>query len=1306
MTDLPKIAFANRPDLVGYAPDSPTRQSKYIEAVQRLVASIRARNAPIDPKDVRGKRRLDPSRPDVSNTLRSYLRQLEMFSYWCRGKYGYELDPKDVTRRIAFEYLEWMSTLQDPNINVLRTRDAPGEGGIVFAALERTVKLSKTGQVGLREIYEQLPPSAAQKYSLDAAGMKKLHGLFGKLIIQYRSILRLPTIAALRAEVGGIYSPKETDYLMFRYSIRPRIVYQPASIRSALGALSSLWEAMTEGDNVEGGEAPLQYNPWRGRRSPMALAHARHKEQMRRVEKRVISNPIIDALIEATVGTDLESRRNRAALLTLIYTGVRAEELVGALRRDLVNVDDVLSLRVFGKGDKLRTIPIYSEVREAFAQLDVKLEEMSQSGSRDPDARWLAAYATTLLQSKDAPIIPSMPRWGANYRDSDPTKAALEPLDTSGLRAILNKLQDRARVYDRQIEIVRPLNPEEAALVHPHALRHYAATAAQQAGLPMEEVQRMLGHEDLRTTQTYVHISPKSMTQFGAYIAYARSGAVMSPEEAAKLKTRKKSELEDPSIMAAPAQRPGKRSIPSKPKPASETFRPPAKTEPAQPAVEPQPQPQEQEQGEALPIDLDAPIAWPFWAYQLGAEVLDLYLPQGYQANRLPKGQGARLTLRIGRLSRLPWWAGRANKWKFEQMAPIVSYFQMFSTEQNSESIRKPLESAWEEVLEKHGVTAASAYSEWVAEILGHASAMWFDAMRTRVDEDGLPEEWITFDEPARPSDEIVRMHPTRKILEWFEKNALAAEAPIVRTPPSWMRWNGSIRIVSVEPLQVPEGSEEKAFRTVIQVDQLPGIDSYFKPRKQTEVDMDVDIFHPGPGKGSKRVRYRNNSRKWSHGIVTKREIDPSEPLKALVTIEGDLIPDDVRVLQASWDEVKREKAKRSAGEYYPMLADMVKLPEWFFSDDPLAELPKKELDELREWLDKIQGRALSRVRVTSSASELWNLMLSWRDASVRSRQPGLSFDEEALRRQAVLDYEDRIRKLSIEMFTVEINPSMIVGQKGANWARQAKKTDAQAFQMMAPELNASIERELERAGATIEQLAAWAKKLPAGEKRIFAYVQMKLGAHIPITKWGLSAAVIQTQEGGLLSQANLNWQDGTIKHSEAFKRQFFLSHGTDSECVVRRMVRHLWERKKSHDFEYLSKSPGPTKPIHRDILHRHINALMAYLIPCPKKIEEKLRTLLEQTGAPLQFRNMQEALDEESLGQFKDQPMELRKWWLAYKGEQELETELGMRIGYLEQIDERYEPERRGQAKPNLGKAVRVVPNFVSLAFAEYWPV
>lgn len=146
------------------------------------------------------------------------------------------------------------------------------------------------------------------------------------------------------------------------------------------------------------------------------------------------------------------------AILELLYAGgLRVSELCGL---DVGSIDDARqAVRVIGKGDKERTVPIGAPARRAL------------------DA-WLARRHELVT-----------PRTGA----------ALFPGERLGARVDPRVVR---RIVHRALGLV-----EGAPDLGPHGLRHAMATHLLEGGADLRAVQEMLGHSSLGTTQIYTHVA-------------------------------------------------------------------------------------------------------------------------------------------------------------------------------------------------------------------------------------------------------------------------------------------------------------------------------------------------------------------------------------------------------------------------------------------------------------------------------------------------------------------------------------------------------------------------------------------------------------------------------------------------------------------------------------------------------------------------------------------------------------------------------------------------------------------------------
>ncbi len=149
--------------------------------------------------------------------------------------------------------------------------------------------------------------------------------------------------------------------------------------------------------------------------------------------------------------------RDVAILEVLYASGIRVSELCGL---DLNSLDDARqALRVVGKGDKERVVPIGIPARKA---LD----------------RWLDRRPELVTPRSHAALF-----LGERLGDR---------IDPRMVR----------RIVHRAVELV-----DGAPNIGPHGLRHAMATHLLEGGADLRSVQELLGHSSLATTQIYTHVS-------------------------------------------------------------------------------------------------------------------------------------------------------------------------------------------------------------------------------------------------------------------------------------------------------------------------------------------------------------------------------------------------------------------------------------------------------------------------------------------------------------------------------------------------------------------------------------------------------------------------------------------------------------------------------------------------------------------------------------------------------------------------------------------------------------------------------
>lgn len=179
---------------------------------------------------------------------------------------------------------------------------------------------------------------------------------------------------------------------------------------------------------------------------------------------RPISPEDIDALLAAPAAERGARGIRDKALLELLYaTGMRVTEVV-SLEVDDVNLASS-TVRCIGKGSKERIIPLYSKAVRA-------LEEYLEKGR-----------LSLIKDSEEKALF-------VNHRG--------ERLTRQGLWLIIKR-------YVKQVGI--------SDLVTPHTLRHSFATHMLNGGADLRNVQKLLGHANISTTQVYTQVSNKHLRE-------------------------------------------------------------------------------------------------------------------------------------------------------------------------------------------------------------------------------------------------------------------------------------------------------------------------------------------------------------------------------------------------------------------------------------------------------------------------------------------------------------------------------------------------------------------------------------------------------------------------------------------------------------------------------------------------------------------------------------------------------------------------------------------------------------------------
>lgn len=218
---------------------------------------------------------------------------------------------------------------------------------------------------------------------------------------------------------------------------------EKASQARSLSGVKSFFNFLLISDRIESSPAEFVLTPKFGRHLP-----------------DVLTTGEIDRIIAAVDGTTPKEIRDAAMLEVLYSCGLRVSELTSLRIRDLFFGEGYI--RVTGKGDKQRLVPISSTARERIHRY-LEVRRSARAGEE-----------TLFL----------------NNRGSSLTRVMIF--------TILREAARRAGIEKK---------------ISPHTFRHSFATHLLEGGASIRQVQELLGHESILTTEIYTHLDDSHLWQ-------------------------------------------------------------------------------------------------------------------------------------------------------------------------------------------------------------------------------------------------------------------------------------------------------------------------------------------------------------------------------------------------------------------------------------------------------------------------------------------------------------------------------------------------------------------------------------------------------------------------------------------------------------------------------------------------------------------------------------------------------------------------------------------------------------------------
>ncbi len=231
-------------------------------------------------------------------------------------------------------------------------------------------------------------------------------------------------------------------------SLRTARSLSPASVVRHLATIKVFYRWLRARGRMDNDPTELLERPHRWKSLPDVLSPRQLRDLL--AAPQPLENP--KNSIDSTLWI-----RDRAMLELLYASGLRATEITSVEHQHILA--DIGVVRVVGKGDKARLVPMGTPARRAITRyLDECRPKLLRPDGRDKGKLFLSRTGRPL-----------------------------------GRDSVWNIVTDAARLAGLRG-------------IHPHTLRHSFATHLLSGGADLRVVQEMLGHADIATTQIYTHV--------------------------------------------------------------------------------------------------------------------------------------------------------------------------------------------------------------------------------------------------------------------------------------------------------------------------------------------------------------------------------------------------------------------------------------------------------------------------------------------------------------------------------------------------------------------------------------------------------------------------------------------------------------------------------------------------------------------------------------------------------------------------------------------------------------------------------